>query len=329
MARTRQTARKSVGGLAPRKQLATKAVGTPSSSISQTTQVKIFKKTGRRTITAEGTAEFCVVPDSIALSFLVKETGASLNASLAAVVAKITEIRKLAAACNVPNENVCSDSIGSSLRTVEYRTYHDGNNDSNDEDGSWVYVKRGHPSKQYKVDGFKTIHIAKSVVRLYLEGPTAAEQFSKVSLSLFSAGFTCHEAPIYESTTITEDRNTARTEACENAQLKASSIVKALGESSTVVLGPPISITDVHCDTQDDAANSFLGNPGAMRNEVVNGTMPVEEEEQPADAGNIDDIASDIFLVPPLRIVASVLVIFELQSTSMLSRLLNWSYGTS
>lgn len=306
----RQTAPRRFRCFAPRKK-----VDPPSDSISQSTQLDIFKTTGRLTIAAEGTAECFVVPDSISLSFLVRETSASLNASLAAVVAKITEVRRLADSCNVSDENVYSDVIRSSAKTVEYRVSHEGGSDSNDDDSSGVCASRGHAKKRYRVSGVKTSHTAESVVRIYLEGPTAAEQFSKVSHSLFSAGFTCHEAPLYDSTTISAYSNAARAEACKNARLKVSSIVQALGEGSAVVLGPPVFITDRHGgDMQDEAWSSFLGNPGAMRSEVVNGPMPVEGKVEPEAADCIDDIASDVFVVPPLRISASVLVIFELLS---------------
>lgn len=322
MARTKQTARLSTAF--PRSR-----IGTSGSGDLQSTQVDIFKATGKRTIVVEGTSTFHVIPDLIFMSFLVEEIASTLAGGVQKAIAKIGEIRSILASCGVSNEDVSSDSIGTMVERTEY-----GN------------MKKDKNGQTFHRTALITEYKMQSVVRVCLEGERAAEQFGKVSLAVISSGIRSHGAPIYESTRITEQRNEARVDACANAKEKAT---KMLGALDGVRLGPPLSVTDIHCDLKDDADNSFLGNFEWHTPKRVIGPAPTKAEEE--DDDNLDDetsfvnvpnkkarlekssdakedgspdvnmassvdesLAEQIFVVPPITIAARVQIIFEILS---------------
>jgi len=338
--------------MAPRRQLATSynSHASPSNPFAGNSQVSTFEKTGKRTIVVEGTAEFNQVPDIVHLSFLINETGGTLEEGIQKVLSKIATVRDIAAQCGLSNEKISSDSIGSKAKKTEIGYYYkpsdnDNNNNSNN---------RGVAADEvFRLCETKIEYEVKSVVRLLLEGESVVEQsFSKLLyLILSKAGLRTHEAPTYEISDIAARRNTARTEACENAKSKANSIVQALGDD-TIQLGPPICLNDIFVNLTDDAEDSFLGNSWALwetNRQIVpppdNKTDNDDEEEEDvnmdvepsakkaktedgidqesSDAANAttakpaptpleDAVIDKIFVVPCIKIAARIEAIFEI-----------------
>ena len=347
MARTKQTARRSTGGCAPRRQLATSYNNGGEST--QRTQIEIFQNTGKKTIVVDGTCEFTETPDLIYLSFLVERKAPTLKAGIQKVIQKLGEIRTIARTMGVPNESISSDSIASSVEHSEYGYMTKANDKSNDDDSDDYDSEDG--DKVFKRTDYRVTHKVKSVLRICLQGEHAASMFSKVCYGIISAGFRTHSAPIYELSNITELRHQAREQACENAKEKAERIVNALKDPKTQ-LGSPITLSDVHCDLKDDSEDSFLGNfePSAYTSprrfignpenddllkdsddddgddyELIQQTKKprIEELSKGEDAGAGDDmslgsfdeaVAEQIFVVPQIHVAACVKAIFEIKS---------------
>ena len=113
---------------------------------------------------------------------------------------------------------------------------------------------------------------AKSVVQVMLEAEDCKKiaegvickisvLFSRLcyAIMISNDNIVMKEAPRYELTDITGLRNAACWEACANAKEKATFIIDAL-DDDTVRLGSPVCFTDIHCDIEDDAEESFYGN---------------------------------------------------------------------
>ena len=307
MARTRQTARRSTGGLAPRRQFATMS----SNNGFGDQQVQVWTETGTRTIVVEGTAELNHIPDIVHLSFLVSETADSIPEGIQTVLSKLSQVRKIAMDCGVPNSNVSSDSIGSTGKKTEYGYYEKDNS--------------------FKVTETKTQYEVKSVVRICLDGSdgskASSKLFSKLCFEILgSLGLRTYEAPMYDSSELTSLRHQARVDACENAKEKATKILGALNDPN-VKIGRPVCIRDVHCDIDDDSHNSFDGNWTSWQTEreIVDNqsaSSPTKkariekskEIENPLSSLD-SSIAEHIFAVPPIKIAACVQAIFEIADT--------------
>ena len=301
MARTRQTARRATGGMAPRKQLATRAAIRRSYENEEnpyggTPQVQMFTATattqtvvgatatagtgsaadtacsGVRTIVVEGTAELVEYPDMVHLSFLINETGDSIQDGIQKAMSKMAHVRQIATSIDdgddggegIPNANITSDSIGSKGKRTEYGYYVTKNNNKKrkkSDDYDYGDDEEDDDSKEWIPTSIKTVYEIKSVIRICLEGADLVERvFSKLCYRIMSeVGLRTYSAPIYDLTELTHHRNLARVSACENAKEKATKILEAL-DDPTIKLGVPICIRDIHCDIEDDAANSFAGN---------------------------------------------------------------------
>merc|ERR1712038_403602 len=142
-----------------------------------------------------------------------------------------------------------------------------------------------------------------------------------------------HEAPKYELSDITGLRNAARREACANAKEKATFIIDALDDNS-VKLGNPVCFTDIHCDIEDDAEESFCGNLANFSSWNTTKIILKDGEEVDNDdrhskqgrskrprkdknnEGLSDEEISQIFAVPPIKVAACIKAVFEINCTN-------------
>ena len=88
MARTRQTARRSTGGMAPRMYM-----NSSSSGANIREQMTTYNETKTRTIEVIGEAEFDVAPDEVKLTFKIKEKAYKVEEALQAAVEKLGAVR--------------------------------------------------------------------------------------------------------------------------------------------------------------------------------------------------------------------------------------------
>jgi len=343
MARTRQTARRSTGGRAPRRQLATQAArrsyscndNLSTGNENMKHQMNLYKESGgdQRTIIVEGQSELLEPPNLVYLSF--KTTSAdndTLQCAIRNCMAKMSSIRSIAADYGVSHENVTSDSIGSKSKRIEY--------------GKYVKKPDDDESTEWKVFKTKVKYQAESVVRIMLEadddddiGSKISALYSKVcySIMIHDDNIVMQEAPRYELSDITRLRNDARRSACENAKEKATFIIDALDDDS-VKLGNPVCFTDIHCDLKDDAEESFCGSltelsswdvskvvieDDSQENDEEKEEVHVEGQERRSlkrqrleeDSKELgDDEISRVFAVPPIRVAACIKAVFEINT---------------
>mmetsp|Transcript_27918 Transcript_27918/g.42266 ORF Transcript_27918/g.42266 Transcript_27918/m.42266 type:complete len:361 (+) Transcript_27918:69-1151(+) len=307
MTRTKQTARRSTGGLAPRRQLATFAARSSFSSGSSDMssandrlqrQMDLYRENeNKRTITVEGTSELMEAPDLVHLTFKTTAEASTLPGAIRGCMDKIAKLRAIAVGCGVDNSNIASDSIGTNRKRLDYGrhvppTKKQIEDEEYDED-----------DKVWKKIRSKLVFEAEAIVRVTLQVETTTNNdeddadtpsleisklFSKVCYSLLNnedSIVVMNDAPVYELSDITNLRNEARKDACSNAKQKATFIIDALGDKS-VKLGKPVCFTDVHIDINDDAHHSFLGNFGNTNSPSSTVQIDLDQEE-----GN-DDRAS-------------------------------------
>jgi len=355
MARTRQTARKSTGGMAPRSYM------NSSSSSNIREQLSTYNETKTRTIEVIGEAEFDVAPDEVKLTFKIKEKAYKVEDALQAAIEKLSEVREALSGLGVTNENISTDSVNV-LKDYEYvRTNEDGleleiieksevEADSDDDERPWLPFgsrssnrgrddKAKEAEKKEKKKLFKKLSFffASTIIRVHLNKDTI-DKFSETMFLLMSMGLQNHKAPIYDLSDFTEQRAFVRTEATKNAYVKAKAMVDVL--SDTVELGPPILLKDVPLEVDDDADDCFEGSYnrwGFFRSEhtrvrAANEDDPNEEpsqkrartatnnekedkegdETQSKDQFDFQEHLKDLFVVPPIRIMACVPIVFEL-----------------
>ena len=294
-------------------------------------QASVFRERGSRTMVVKGTAESAEKPDVIHLSFLVVETADTLLGGIAQVGRTLAQIRAVATELGGTNENVFSDSISS--ETIKERIgYYEAKSNNNKPNVDDVYDSNDDDDDDDQV--FRTIetkvsHKVKSVVRIYLQGGDDMEKtFSSLCYQLMTKlGLRTHRAPIYELSNLNELRNEARKDAMQNAKQKAAAILDAL-DDNTVALGPPIAVTDIHCNLRDDAQSSFLGNWGSVsttktvvrKEDIQKTSTTATEEPSPKRARTEETMAESsteldpktIFVVPTIRVVGSVRCMFEI-----------------
>jgi len=337
MAKTKQTARRSTGGRAPRRQLATRAARSFASSgesndlstgnENMQRQMTVYTETNgdKRTIIVEGQSELLEIPDVVHLSFKVTSADdETLQGAIRNCINKISKIRSITTGCGASNENVTSDSIGTEAKKIEY--------------GKYVSSTGGDDSTTWKVITSKVRYQAKSVVRVMLEVQEEGEEhaishlFSRVCYSIMvnDDNIVMHDAPRYELSDITGLRNAARREACVNAKEKANYIIDAL-DDDTVRLGNPVCFTDIHCNIEDDAEESFCGNLSNFSSWNVtkivmkDGHEYKEEDEgkpgplkrrcvEKEKTGLNDKEISRIFVVPPIKVAACIKAVFEIDT---------------
>ena len=156
------------------------------------------------------------------------------------------------------------------------------------------------------------MYIPKIVIRIRLENETI-KLFGTLMFTLLQMGLVNFEAPIYESTELTQYRNKARENAIINAEERAHLIISSLNDES-VSVGKPLTINDINCAVEDDSSEAFTGN--SMTPWFLN--APVGKRKFAADS-NLplfsDDMATrmnDLFVIPKIRISARIQVIFEI-----------------
>jgi len=340
-------------------------------------QMELYKEDRqKRTIVVEGTSELLEPPNLVYLSFKTKVQHSTLQGSIKKCMSQISKIRAVAVKCGLPHGNITSDSIGTQAKKIEYGTYIAKK--KNADDDSYEDNEEEVDGRVWNVIESKIVYVADAVVRVTLdvkveddeEGHQISELFSRVFYSITtmdlgqssddgSNKIVLHEAPRYELSDLTDIRNAARKDACSNAKQKATYILDAL-EDDTVKLGKPVSLTDVHCDIEDDAEDSFggnlLGNPESYGNVVkielqndnnnedknnnksdgggVQGANDVNNREdygmlgdtdskkttkRPRLDGSVEDVEelgdgeiAKIFVVPPIKVVACIKAVFEI-----------------
>lgn len=113
MARTKQTARRSTGGRAPRS-----SFGQSSTGDNQSSLVQIFTATSTRTIAVDGEDEIEVDPDTVRMSFQISEERRDSMEAIQAVLTRLSEARAKLDSVGVSKESITSDSVSMRQRSV-------------------------------------------------------------------------------------------------------------------------------------------------------------------------------------------------------------------
>lgn len=302
MARTMQTARKPTGYRSFREY-----------ETSQESLFSFYEKDKTRSIAVNGSDDLKIQPDLVKLFFEISEISQDVTDAIELTLHKLGAARDKIGALGIPNECIFSDSI--TVNDAESISDADAGDDD-DEDGN--------------DDISEPLYEATVVCRVQLEGETVA-LFGKVMFSMSSLGVQCHQAPLYESTELTEHRNQSRENAIRNASEKASRMIDALNNES-LRLGKPISIIDTHVNVDDDADESFVGNfftywwrsrRGTKRkrsrlSQCAEPKSSSTSSQQPAVArlelsGEAQARMDELFVVPPIIVRSFVRVVFEIQ----------------
>lgn len=297
MARTKQTARRSTGGPAPR------SFGRESNTTSAT---NLFASNNTRSISVVGEVELEVEPDLVKLSFRVSETAADTQTALDGVLSKVGKAREVAKKSGVPNNNVCADSVSIKEFLID--------NDDDEDDEESV---GGKDKKKKKV---KNVEVT-IILRIRLEGPSVAS-FNNLMIDMMELHLQSHNPPVYDVSTLTDHRQSARKAAVQNAKAKAQLILSSL-DDPTVSLGPPIVIEDIQVDNEDDATDGFSfshsyssplltsrGFGGSMRP-----ASPVDDAPPPLKKARLEElqrVAGELFVIPKIRVISHVKTVFEI-----------------
>eukprot|EP00121_Abeoforma_whisleri_P002182 Awhi_evm1s1954 len=320
MARTKQTARKSTSGTAPRRQYFKDNDDKPK--VTQKTLVDIYNSTETRTIAVEGSDEFTVDPDLVNLSFDINEESQDYQEAIMMTLRSLDEAKKEVLALDISNEQVSCDSLCVSDRVVILKNGVEVDEEF-DDDGEVVED----PAKIKP----------RIILRVCLEGEDV-KLFGKLMLKFVHLGIPNYQAPLYETSMLTEHRNKARENAIKNAQEKARIILssieinRALNDTTvmtttdqeqptTLSIGMPIAINDIHCDIEDDSCSSFSGNSSAWYMNAPIGSKSKKKIKQSTnttesnanvvdgDAAFIESLmkrSDDLFTMPSLRIIAQI-----------------------
>ena len=315
MSRTRQTARLSTGGRAPRRQLATTGFGSSYRPTSQDTLVGIYNQQRTRTIALDGTDEFEVDPDLINLSYLISTEEDSYQGAIRVVLSKLDEVRGKIFEMGIPNESVSCDSLSINERIAILQ---DGvevvaSDDQSDDDSDSSDQRRKKKKKKGEKEKVKVkVYIPKIVIRVGLEGETV-KLFGTLMFTLLQMGLVNFEAPVYESTELTQYRNQARENAINNATERAILIINGLKDDS-ISLGKPLTINDINCAIEDDSLEAFTGNSLTpwFLNAPVGEKKISEAKSTPLFSDDIASRMNDLFVIPKIRIIARIQVIFEI-----------------
>jgi len=314
-------------------------------------QMTTYNETKTRTIEVIGEAEFDVTPDEVKLTFKIKERAYKVEEALQAAIEKLSEVREALSGLGVTNDNISTDSVNV-LNDYEYvRINEDGleieiieksevEADSDDEYNRkpWMTFgsrsnNKGRDEKTKEMDKKKlykklSFFFASTIIRIHLDKDTI-DKFSEAMFLLMSMGLQNHQAPIYDLSDFTEQRAFVRTEATKNAYIKAKAMVDVLSDS--IELGPPILLKDVPLEVDDDADDCFersynnffsrsklraaneddpSGEPTQKRARKDKNNE--EDETHSKDKFDFQEHLKDLFVVPPIRIMACVPIVFEL-----------------
>lgn len=233
--------------------------------------------------------EFEVIPDIVNLSFAIEEESADFDDAMVNILDKLSESRNIVTSMGISEANISSDSVGSNKKEIE--------------------------SKKGKLD--ITFHLT-VVLRIRLEENNVAI-FSNVLHSLLSFGLRMNDAPVYDLSELTKHRNVARTEAAANAKDKALNIVSGFNDAN-LALGSPLIVSDFHVDIDDDSDESFSGMINSRTftfSKASHSKAETKSDEHQAKKARVDESrVTEIFKIPPVRVCASVKVLFALVSVN-------------
>lgn len=329
MARTRQTARRSTGGMAPRAAMAR--------DYSVSTQMSTYNETKTRTIEVLGEAEFDIAPDEAKLTFKIKERAYDVEDALKAVVEKLRDVRESLNKFGISNEEVTTDSVnieneyeyvrvdenGEELEIIEKNKVE---GDDSDDEEPFLLISRNKKKKVNEKEGevkrYKKLNFffCSTIVRIHLNKVTI-ENFSKTMFLCMTMGLTTHKAPVYDLSDFTEQREMVRTEATKNAYEKAKAMIEVLSEK--VELGPPVLLRDIPLNVDDDADDSFEGqysnkwwqSASSKAHEKLRAANEGDKKRKIESEENRFDFTAhldDLFVVAPIRIMACVPIVFEI-----------------
>ncbi len=295
MARTKQTARRSTGGLAPR------AFG--SSPTTQSVVADIYQNTKTRCIAVEGEVEMQVDPDMSHLSLELRREAKDAGDALDLLLDSLARTREIARTIGLSEDDVITDSVSFHQRKINND---DDESDDEEEEEEEEEKKKGKSKDEY-------VHQATVVVRIVLEGETV-RHFNEVMIQFLANGMKSHSPPVYERSDLNECRAVARKDATQNAIARATAILSGLNDS-TIKLGAPLTINDVQIDVSDDASGSF--NYCSIFNMTPSKAMGAEEDEKTeervkrARTDRLQRAIGPLFVAPQLTVAARVQVIFE------------------
>lgn len=326
MARTIQTARKSTGRKAPRKQLATRAVRRMRSSFdddngnSLSLLTEVYSSNGTRTILVQGTDEIQVQPDTVTVSFKVSEERTDFKQAVGATLVLLNAVRERIVSIGIPNECIASDSLGMTQRVAVIQDGVEVSDDEDDDEDEDTLISKKRRSEQKKVAQKEKIvlHIGNVVLRCRLEKENM-RLFARLMFTCLEMGVTNHESPCYETSELTKYRMETRENAIGNSVEKAQIMLNALQDPS-ISLGPPIAIEDVHVDLDDDAYSSFEGgSPWYLAMPIQRKKLGQPEATADAASGLLDEIShrvDDLFVMPVIKVSARTKVVFEILDNS-------------
>jgi uncharacterized protein YggE len=266
MARTRQTARQSAGGRAPRRQISGYGGGGFGSSenASQSTLVTVFNSTQTRTIAVTGEDEFDVDVDIVTLSFKLVEEDLDYQQAIASTLSSLDHLRSTLQQIGVSNVDISSDAMSLRQRLGRMKDGEVVEEDSDEEEPERASsfgpggMHRNNNNKRKKAEvGTKvTVYMPTIILRVRLSAETIP-LFPRIMFTVLQMGVPNYEAPVYEVSTLTDHRHEARENAIINAQEKAAAILGSL--DSGVCVGRPVTINDIHVDTMDIHSSDNVG----------------------------------------------------------------------
>ena len=275
MARTKQTARQSTGGKAPRQVISGGRSGGFDDT-NQSTLVELYNATQTRTIAVTGTDEFDVEVDVVSMSFKIMEEDLDYQKAIVSCLSSLDFVRNAIKGLGVSNDAISSDALRVNKRHVSMRDGHivptpDSDDDDDEPCSSHFGSGVGHAgfgmpgsslrksSKRRKTEEEKqeksettnnVVYQPCIILRVQLTGEAkTVPLFPRIMFTLLQMGIPNHESPIYDSSLITEHRHRARENAILNAHDKANNILISL--DSDVCVGKPVTVNDIHVDPYD------------------------------------------------------------------------------
>jgi len=331
MARTKQTARQSTGGRAPRQVLSS---GWSDGDTSQSTLVELYNATQTRTIAVTGTDEFDVEVDIVSISFKIMEEDLDYQKAIVSCLSSLDFVRSKIKGLGISNDAISSDALRVNKRHVSMRNGEIvPTPDSDDDDGpsssgfgfsgsSQPQSSKRRKTEEKEKEKSETTNVVVYqpciILRVQLTGEAkTVPLFPRIMFTLLQMGIPNHESPIYDSSLITEHRHRARENAILNAHDKANNILTSL--DSDVCVGKPVTVNDIHVDPYDihqsDGISSYEGFHSHSRNSIVglkrsSVTNPEDQVQLFSDA--LLERVDELFVIPPIRIAGKIKVIFEI-----------------
>lgn len=315
MARTKQTARKSIGGKAPRQ------IIHGHDQTSQSTLVSLYNETQTRTIAVTGTDEFDVEVDTVSMSFKIMEEDLDYQQAIVSTLSTLDFVRNEVKSLGVSNEFISSDALRVQQRRVSMRNGEVVPIEDSDDDNNANIQKTVEQGKEDGETTIVTVYQPTIILRVQLAANTVP-LFPRIMFTLLQMGIPNYESPVYDSSILTEHRHQARENAVLNAQDKAKSILNSL--DSDVCVGKPLTVNDIHVDPYDihesDQWTALYPNiysdrdrrvtPAGLKKSSI--TKPEDRKQLFSDA--LLERIDDLFVIPPIRISGQINCIFEVVS---------------